>query len=464
MFPPKDEVSVQGEPVKPLRSGDHVVIVGGGIAGSALARRLLMLMEKEDLDIRITIINTISCNYCGGLITNLALRTFNDVYKLRIPKDVVLTRIKDLAYINRAGTINIDIDYTMLGVLRTSRFNVLGFDDAFKQMITRGLSDKVEKALTIIEPAKVIDIISGEQLNKKWKICYEELNSLGESIKKEMEADFLAIAGGLKMLNQPVLKKFMQLTGYQPPPLMPASVTEIDTSNAKVNIMDDKLYIVDGIIPGAVLGLVSKGKNWLTLTSLGKKITKNELDIIFKHPVVKEHLDLPEISGHLRCKCICKANVYIGAAENFYGDNWAIIGDLNGLGRVLKDGYLASLLSGKLVAETLIYIGKDRHSLHDNYYKAIKRIRNDNHVGIGLFKLNTILSRSSFFNRFLIRSANIEKEKHQNSGPLIVALRALMTGDLPYKWITVLFIQGILKRILTPWKFLNKHKLRTNRN
>lgn len=126
------------------------------------------------------------------------------------------------------------------------------------------------------------------------------------------------------------------------------------------------------------------------------------------------------------------------------------------MGRVLKDGYLASLLSGKLVAETLVYIGKDKQSLHDNYDQAINSIRYDNYFGMGLFRLNAILSLRGIFNRFLIASAKIEKEQHQNSGPLIIAIRALMTGDLSYKWITVLFVQGVFKRILTPWKFFRK--------
>ncbi|MEW6624052.1 MAG: hypothetical protein AB1420_13140 [Bacillota bacterium] len=450
--PPSLEVSVRGQEVNPLKDGDHVVVVGGGIAGSAFARRLLSLAVKEGKKVKVTMVNGTSCNYCGGLITDLALKTFNQTYGLRVPKDVVLTRIKEFAYINSQGSFDLSIEEPMLGVLRTSRFGVIGFDDSFKMRILEGLPDETADFLTVMEPTIATHILPQKEGGKPWKVVTSRRKADGTSI--ELAADFVVLAGGLKMIDRPVLTEFQTFTGYQPPPLMPASVTEIDTSQARVNLMDGRLYIVDGIVPGAVMGLVSKSKNWLTLTSLGRELSKEDFDRLFSHPEVKKHLDLPNPSQHLRCGIICKASVYTGPAKNFYGDNWAAIGDLNGYGRVLKDGYLASLLSAKLAAETIIYIGRDKQSLYKNYFLPISKLKNDNKAGMALFKINTLLNHTSCFSKFFIKSAHLEAKHHKCSGPIHQGVKSLMTGDLPYKWIAALFVVGLLRRLSTPWEFI----------
>ncbi|KJS80073.1 MAG: hypothetical protein JM58_19085 [Peptococcaceae bacterium BICA1-8] len=444
---------IKGMGKRPLKSGDHVVVVGGGIAGSAFVRRLLFLCAKEKKAVKITLINSTSCNYCGGLITDLALNTFKNVYELDVPEGVVLTRIKGFSYVNSRGSFDIRINIPLIGMLRTSRFGVLGFDESFKKRIMEGLPSEIAEYLTVIEPTIVTHITPQEPGKKPWKIT---LSRRIEGEKIELMADFMVLAGGLKMVETPLLKEFAEFTGYQAPPLMPASVTEIDTSKAKVNITNDKLYVLDNIIPGAVIGLVSKGENWLTLTSLGKELNKEDLDYLFSHPEVKKHLDLPHISEYLRCGIICKARVYTGPTKNFYGDNWAAIGDLNGYGRVLKDGYQASLLSAKLVADNIVYTGTDKESLHRNYFLHVDRLRLDNKIGMMLFNANNRLNQNKIFNRYFVKSAQIEIGKNEYGGSLHSAIRALMTGELPYRWIAFLFFIGLFRRLLTPWQFFKK--------
>ncbi|MHB1419168.1 MAG: hypothetical protein ACYCX4_06190, partial [Bacillota bacterium] len=57
---------------RPLQDGAVVIIVGGGIAGSAFARQLFLLAHQEKRRIKVYMVNSTNCNYCGGLVTNLA--------------------------------------------------------------------------------------------------------------------------------------------------------------------------------------------------------------------------------------------------------------------------------------------------------------------------------------------------------------------------------------------------------
>ena len=58
-----------------LPEGSKIIIVGGGISGSSMARELLTIAAQENISIEVILINSNTCNYCGGLITKLAEKT-----------------------------------------------------------------------------------------------------------------------------------------------------------------------------------------------------------------------------------------------------------------------------------------------------------------------------------------------------------------------------------------------------
>ncbi len=457
--PPLPDLGMNDPPLpveKPLPDGSTVVIIGGGIAGSSLARQLLGIAGHFNRVINVVMVNSSSCNYCGGLVTDLALHTLHDLHHLNIPENVVLNRLDRFYYANRFGSVEVDVGPALVAMLRTSRFGQVGFDDSFKQRILVGLNADAGDHLTIIEPTIVTAVIPPSQTSDgRWRAVLSR--RVGPDLQpEEIAADFVALAAGLRAVNRPMMREFSQVTGYTPPPIIEASVTEIDTSTARYNKIHRGAVIIDGIIPNCVAALISKGRNWLTVTSLAKKLTKDDIDTIFNHPSVKALIDLPEASSYLRCHTICGAGIFTGGAETFYGDGWAAIGDLSGRGRVLKDGYFAALFGARLLATALIRHGSDRQTLARYYHEPLKEFEEDNPAGMRLFKLNSKLTDRQWFNRLFLQALMAEVDERGYGGILHAAIRALSTGELQYRLIVVLFVLGIGKYFLRhPLQFIS---------
>ncbi|MBS4026603.1 MAG: hypothetical protein KGZ96_13195 [Clostridia bacterium] len=440
-------------PVSPkaLQPGDRVVIIGGGISGSSMARYLLQLCQLEQKEVEVILVNSTNCNYCGGLVTNLALETFSSHYNINIQPEQVLSYINETVYINPQGSFGVPIAAPLISTLRTSKFGLVGFDDSIKDKITEGLEEQT-KLLTIIEPTLVREITplgqhdDGETGRVNWEVTLSRKVN-GENIK--IACHTLVLANGLRGINNPLIKNFSELTGYKPPEIMAASVTEIDTSQAVYNNLQGKVFILDGIIPDCVVALVCKGKHWVTVTCLNKKLTLTDIQTVFKHPQVMEYIDLPNPTVHLRCGIICGATVFTKGAKNFYGDNWVAIGDLTGYGRILKDGYFAALVSAKYAAETLIYHGTTKGDFDRHYYLPLKKqTASWNKLGIILFHLNLRLLATDWFPKLMIAAGKSEKQQHKMGGAVHSAIRALTTGELSYLTIALLFIWGLAETII----------------
>jgi len=434
-----------------IKENTHITVIGGGIAGSIFVRQLALEAHKAGKNINITLVNSTNCNYCGGLITNLAMDTLEELCNLDIPDDLVLKQVTECIYINKAGSVNVELDKPLTATLRTSRFGYLGFDDSVKNRVTKGLPKEAIERIEIIEPtlAKKVLRVSGQ--HHKWEIVLSKRNP--DNTNKVLKTDIVVLACGFRSVNKPMLKDFQKTTGYQPPPYIAAAVTEVDTSKATKNLISNRMFILDGIIPDCVVAFIPKGPNWLTLTTLNKKLSIEDLDIIFGHPKVQEYIKLSNPSDCLRCHTICGAKVYLGESKIFYGDNWFVIGDLTGYGRVLKDGYFAAVLGAQLAAETLVHLGADAQSLRKGYHNRLKHFAKDNFYGRNLFKLNNWLSQKNWFAKIFILAAHSES-RYKNGAYVHSAIRALANGELSYKMIVFLFAIGLIKHPLLTFRAL----------
>lgn len=434
---------------RPLKDGERVVVIGGGIAGSSFVRQLLLLSKSRGIRPVIQMVNSTNCNYCGGLITDIALQTLRRLYRLDIPQELILKEIDSCVYINKNGNIKVQLDMPLVATLRTSRFGLDGFDDLLKDKITAGLAPDMTSAFTTIEPTIATKI--DRSSDGTWRVVLSKKDANKQPI--ELQADVLVLACGFRSLQRPVLQSFQEITGFIPPKVMPASVTELDLSSARYNRIQDEMYIIDGIIPDAVVAFIPKGKEWLTLTALGKKLTLDDLDLIFNHPSVKDIIDLPDPRSCPRCHTICGASVHTSPARNFYGDNWVVIGDLTGYSRVFKDGYFGAFWGSRLAAAALVYHGASRQSWSRFYHKPLAgSFKHDNIAGTLLFNWNCMLSQLPWFNRLLINTALRERRQGPHGGFIHSCIRALATGELPYRILLPMFALGFLKYCLAnPW-------------
>jgi len=440
--PPVDDFPVPDN-ITGLPDNSAVVIVGGGLAGTAFARQLLMLCDKEKKKYHVYLINSTGCNYCGGLVTDLALKTMGGLYNQGISEGVVLKKIRSCNYINNESSVKIRMRTPLMATLRTSRFGILGFDDSLKERILEGLDEEIRSYLRIIEPTLVNKLTPPTETgNGCWRVT---LSIRGDDGKNQtIDCHLLVLATGFRSLNRPMLSEFARVTGYIPPPVMAASVTEIDTSSARYNNIGKDMFIIDGILPDAVIAFIPKGKKWLTMTALGKMVTKEDLKTLFSHQAVKKYLDLDDPGEHLRCRTICPASIYTGAARNFYGDGWVMLGDLTGYGRVLKDGYFASFLGSYLAAHTAVYRGIDKVTWDKYYHRPLQQFETGNRIGMFLFKLNFRLNNKAWFNRLFIEAARQEGNGDSCGGPIHAGIRGIANGKIPYGLIGIFFVLGLV--------------------
>ncbi|MDO8586115.1 MAG: hypothetical protein Q7T82_03660 [Armatimonadota bacterium] len=422
-----------------LRDGARVAVVGAGIAGPAFARRLLTLSMDQGKALSVMLFNRPSCNYCGGLITDLSLKTMQALYRLEPSPASVLTRVGEVVFVNPRGSVPVSFESPLTSIFRTSRFGEIGFDDDFRKRILEGMPEGSSSRLRIVEPCQVLEAVPPKGEHERGRITY----SVGGAMNYA-EVDCVVMASGLRSIDSRMLRSFAERTGYTPPQLMDACVTELDVSGARKNRLGTRLVILDGIIEHCVIALIPKRPSWITVTSLEKTLSMEDMKAVFSHPAVTEWLDLPDVEERLRCRRICAAGVYTSTAKRFYGDGWVVIGDLTGYGRVLKDGYFAALLGAELAAETMINYGCSSEAFAQHYHGKLASFGPDNRVGIGLFRLNSRLTRRDIFNRALVRAMDYEREKNPYGGLLHAAFRALSTGDISYRTISMMFGLGLL--------------------
>lgn len=444
------------QPASPpnIRPGTRVIVVGGGIAGSSFARQLLLLTSRENVPVCVYLINSTNCNYCGGLITDLAFQTMRELLALDVPAQLVLKQVESCIYVNQAGYVPVEFSRSLTATLRTSRFGVEGFDDSLKDRILEGLPSECAEQFTIIEPTIVKQVL---RHGTGWRVILSKRNP--DKSFMEIEGDVLVMASGFRALNRPMMMGFQEVAGYMPPPVMEASVTELDTSQAEFKNIGSRMFILDNLIPGSMLGFIPKGENWLTVTCLGHKMTKEDIDRLFVHPSLREFIYFPGASSYLRCHTICPASVFTGPSPSFYGDGWAAVGDLTGYGRVLKDGYFASFLGTRLAAETIVYHGTTQQDFARYYHAPLRFFPRDNRIGMALFNLDNYLQRYPWFRHLLITAARAEVRRRPYGSSLHAAFRSLATGELSYRLTAALFVAGLVGHtVLHPWDLVAEHQ------
>ncbi|MBF0500448.1 MAG: hypothetical protein HQM09_09965 [Candidatus Riflebacteria bacterium] len=419
--------------------GSTIAIIGGGLAGPAFARRALCLASETGIPIRVELLTHHNCNFCAGLITDLTLKTMNDLYGLSIPAQVIKETISEVIFISRHGSLKLPLLAPLTSVLRTNKFSQKGFDDSWIDSVFKGL--RTFSSFNVRRNARVTEI-SRKKIGSGFLVTYEK----GTEIHT-LDADFTVIATGLKSIQQLFMQRFISDFGYQPPEQVDASVTEIDTIGATHYDFSGRILVIDGVVEDCLVAFIPKGRGWLTVTGLGKVLANHHMEILFNNPLVKQYIRLENVVDHLRCRKICSASVAGKPARTFFGDGWVMIGDLTGYGRALKDGYFAALRSADLAARALICHGPSEASFHQNYFKPVSKLSFDNQIGMMLYNLDQRFVNGPV-GKLLFGTAHAELRRDAYGGLVTAALRALFTGELSYKMILALFASGIGSHLL----------------
>ncbi|MHB1126392.1 MAG: hypothetical protein ACYC2T_05460 [Bacillota bacterium] len=427
----------------PVTSGESIGIIGGGVAGIALARQLLLQASLSGTDIRVKLFNSHNCNYCGGLITYRAAQVLRQLYGWEIDQDLVIDRLEGCLYVNREGTIPVKFQETLFSTFRVDKFGFPGFDTFLRRRLLDGLSISPE-SLEVHEPSVVTGVACPQRtLGHKGKIYYHK----GDTNERVEEIDLLAVATGLRSIDGAVTGTLRIQAGYVPPPMLEASVAELDLGDVQ-HRLNHQLLVAHGILTGCAVAVIPKGPRWLTVVSLGRSMTTEDLEELFGYPAIIKLTGVSRPHEKLRCGHICPARVHTGPARRFYGDGWIALGDLTGYGRVLKDGYYASLMGAYFAGVTFFKYGTNRETLRRYYQWPLARLGDNNRIGMWLYRLDRRFASNQRLSGILNAAARWELARQGQVNEIHSALGSLHAANLPYLKIAGMLVRGVGKYLI----------------
>ena len=173
--------------------------------------------------------------------------------------------------------------------------------------------------------------------------------------------------------------------------------------------------------------LIPKG-DYVTLCLLGKDIDDELMREFFSSPEVTNCFPGGTIPDHV---CHCYPRINIDAANPAYGDRLVMIGD-SGTTRLFKDGIGASYRTAKAAARTAVFHGVRADDFEKYYAPTCRAISKDNKVGKVVFGFGSLVQKSRFARRGVLRMTATEQQKNNTSRRMSEVLWDLFSGSASY--------------------------------
>lgn len=427
-----------------LQHNSKIAIIGAGPAGAFFAHFARKIAIKKNMGISITIFDgkdftrrgPTGCNMCAGVLSETLLSKL-EYEGLSVPDERIQRRISGyylqtqtdgLLLSHPTGMPRITTVFRGNGPRFNSTDEAISFDDFLLAHVKSGgvevISEPVKDILPAVDPQKPIRVIYGDGY--------------------EFEADLVVGAFGV---NSALLKKF---SSYEPPEVLRTCQAEIHLGQDYIReTMGDNICTFRLGIRGIRFAAFVPKSDYITVTVVCKDdASKDDLLRILEHPAVLKWLpDDFELPEHF---CICFPRIPITASRNPFADRFVIIGDAS-FSRYFKNGIESAYLTAKLAVESAFELGISEDAFREGYFKrAKKQIIRDNFYGRLLFKIDSVLSKST-----MLSEAHLTLASQNNSSGIRIRniLWNTLTGNIPYRAIVFQSLNPILqlKLLLSIW-------------
>ncbi len=420
----------------PLRSGDHVAIIGGGPAGSAFALFALHFARQAGLNIQVTIFEPRDfslpgpwgCNMCAGLIP---VRVLGELERIgvTVPARVIRDRISHYTLHTIAGQIRLPQPDPDGDVVSVYRGNGPRCSPPWPDQISFDgfLLDTARAQGAEVHPTRVTTV----SLRPRPTLETEE--------GTRIPADLIVLATGV---NCPTIH-FTDLP-YRPPPRRQMAQTEIclGTEAARA-ALGDSVHIFlpreDNLQFGT---LVPKGP-CINVSLLGEQLPRGS---------IARFLALPEVSAllppELARACRCRPRIAVGAAQPLYADRFVVVGDA-GITRLYKNGIGTALRTARQAAYTALHHGVSAADFHARYAPLCREIARDNWAGRFLFKFTRVFQHHNRLTLPHLRSIAEEQSLPPAERLHSRLLWGVFTGTYPYRQLLAMALRpGLHTRLL----------------
>ncbi len=323
----------------PLRSGQRVIVLGGGPAGASCAIALKKLAGEMGRDIDVVMYEPkdfetqTHYNQCAGVLSPPIQALLEDDLGVPFPRDLVQKRIA--GYVLHGGAQSLELEG---GDDDTVALRRISFDSfLYRQAVERGVT-VVKSRVTGVEvyPGRVL--------------VYSESDN--------RSADVVVGAFGL---DDGMCRVFERATPYRQPPCLESVVTKLHPGDAFMEAFGRWIHAFLPALDGVDFGAVTPKGNHLTINVAGKAVNAADMDRFLALPEVRVLFPGKRPPEGLH---YFKGKFPNGPARHLYGNRYLVIGDAAGLLRPFKGkGVTAAVQKGIVAAETIMRRGISRHAL-----------------------------------------------------------------------------------------------------
>ncbi len=429
-----------------LKDGARIAVLGGGPAGSFFSIFALKLANQIGKDIDLTIYEQksflnegpSSCNMCAGVVSESLVQLLAiegiilrppilqraiDTYCFQtISGDVLLHSIS-----NQSGIATV---YRGGGPVCKSTSEKNEKPDSGKISFDDFLIDCAKKEGANVENIRVDKV----KLNNE----KPEIFSKGEKL---FDADLVVGACGI---NANAVKMFEKLgIGYTSPSVIKAFQSEIHIGERNVStLFGNAIHIFLINQPDVKFSAITPKGSYVTISMLGKNITKQTVVDFLNNPLVKNKFPDSWRTPDAFCRCVPMINV--GAARHPFANRIVMIGDASSA-RLYKDGIGSAYLTAKAAANTAILYGVSRAAFYKHYYPTCKKINRDNFFGKLMFTLTNTINKTPIIREALLTVLRSEQKQPESDHKCSTVLWDMFTGNERY---TDIFIRAFNPRLL----------------
>ena len=416
-----------------LKDGAKIAVLGGGPAGSFFSIFALKLAKKIGQDIDLTIYEhknfsnegPLSCNMCAGVISESLVQLLA-IEGVLLKTPIVQRAIDSYCFQTICGSVLIRSPSEQRGIvtvyrgggpIKSSTSEGKEGPDPGKTSFDNFLLECAKKEGAKVEYKKIDNI---ELDNEKIGIFSKE--------GRLLDADLVVGAFGV---NTRTTKLFEELEiGYTCPSVIKAYQSEINIEKSYVSThFGNGIHIFLINQPDVKFAAITPKGSYVTISMLGKDISRQSIIDFLNHPLVKERFPNAWEVPNTFCRCSPKINIR-GATKPF-ADRIVIIGDASAA-RLYKDGIGSAYMTAKAAANTAILYGIGETDFHDYYYPVCRRINRDNALGNFLFTVNDTISKIPILQEAILNVVRNEQNNPKLGYKCSTILWDMFTGNESY--------------------------------
>ena len=423
--PPGDRTGQAPVGVKrTLIDGSKIAVIGAGPAGSMFSYFLLDIADTIGLDLHVDLYEPrrfchrgpAGCNHCGGIVSESLVQKLA-TEGIRFPDDVVQRGLESYTLHMDVGDVEISTPIMEKRIAAMYRGN--GPRDS--EPLSTHSFDGYLLELAQKKGANVVHHLVMDVRRDGERMRVDCADAFGD------DYDLVVVATGVNSRLVQMLAHDTQ--AFREPTRTQTFICEFRLGRDVIrDTLGPSMHVFLLDIPRLEFAaLIPKG-DYATLCLLGDDIDEELIDRFFDSPEVKNCFPGGRIPPHA---CHCYPRINIRPSKPAYADRLVMIGDA-GATRLFKDGIGAAYRTAKAAAKTVIFHGVNADDFETHYAPLCGTIARDNQVGKVVFGFGSLVQKSRFARRGVLRMTENEQLQPESPKRMSAVLWDLFSGSASY--------------------------------